>query len=426
MIELPDGQLVVGGAAGTQPLVVRLIAGGAVDPTFDAGELAGTGMTGVTTVAADPNGGRILAAGYGASGVPGAMVARLQADGSPDPRFGEKGSSWIDLSTSPYPIIGAMTVLPNSDVLVAGGSGYYFAEPFLVRLTHSANNDGPGVIGIKTLSVSTGEAQDAVVTVRRVGGNAGAVSIAYRTRPFGSDVYSARENDDFEPTSGRLDWSDGDGDDKEIRIRITPDDGPPEEVESFSLELRDPDGGAGIGTRETSVSIDSDSPAAGMFAIEYTDDVVGEDSSIATVWVSRGYSYAGEVSVDVVPVSDTATSGEDFDGSPVTVTWADGDSDWKAAEIPIIDDSEEETQERFTLQLSDPTGGAVIGPRSTGTLEIGPNDQPPPPPPPPPDDGDGGGGGGSGGTSGVLSLLLIGAARLLRRATAGVPIGKRG
>jgi hypothetical protein len=97
----------------------------------------------------------------------------------------------------------------------------------------------------------------------------------------------------------------------------------------------------------------------------------------------------------------------------VTITWADGDAEWKLAEIPITDDTTEEPQESFSLQLSDPTGGTLIGPRSTGTIEIAANDAPPPPSPPPSDTSDGGGGCGGWG-----ALLLLALSRL-RRLTAG-------
>jgi hypothetical protein len=140
---------------------------------------------------------------------------------------------------------------------------------------------------------------------------------------------------------------------------------------------------------------------------------VGEDAGVAQFYVSRNYSYTGAVSVTVTPASDTATAGDDFTGTPVTITWADGDAEWKLAEIPITDDTTEEPQESFSLQLSDPTGGTLIGPRSTGTIEIAANDAPPPPSPPPSDTSDGGGGCGGWG-----ALLLLALSRL-RRLTAG-------
>jgi len=83
--------------------------------------------------------------------------------------------------------------------------------------------------------------------------------------------------------------------------------------------------------------------------------------------------------------------------------------------IPIVDDNEREATESFTVELSDATGGAVIGPRASTSLAILQNDQA--------QSGSGGGngrGGGGGGAAGILSLLLLAFAeawRSLRRRT---------
>src|SRR5688572_986780 len=108
--------------------------------------------------------------------------------------------------------------------------------------------------------------------------------------------------------------------------------------------------------------------------------------------------------------SGTATFNEDFWGEPVTVSWADGDDNVKVVDVIIYDDSSAEPEEEFSLQLSDATGGAIIGPRATATVFIADDDATPPPPPPPP------GGGGGGGPVGFISLLLLGIARLIAAA----------
>jgi hypothetical protein len=127
------------------------------------------------------------------------------------------------------------------------------------------------------------------------------------------------------------------------------------------------------------------------------------------------------VSVKVTPVSGTATAGSDFDSTSVVVSWADGDSDTKEVDIPITNDSTEEASESFTVQLSDATGGALVGAGPSIEIAIDANDQPPPPPPP---------GSGGGGSFGYLSLLMLSAARLLgslkeRRQTESPTLGPK-
>jgi hypothetical protein len=94
----------------------------------------------------------------------------------------------------------------------------------------------------------------------------------------------------------------------------------------------------------------------------------------------------------------------------VTLSWADQGSEAKLVEIGIVNDLDEELNESFTVELSNPTGGAILGPRTVGSVTIEANDAPPLPPPPPPNRG------GGGGSMGFLSLLLLGLAEFMRSA----------
>jgi hypothetical protein len=137
-----------------------------------------------------------------------------------------------------------------------------------------------------------------------------------------------------------------------------------------------------------------------MFSIE-GDFGSSEVDGVVYVYIGRNYSWTGAVSVTLTPSPDSALDGDDFDSDPVTVQWTDGDTDWKEVRIPIVNDSTNEPQEQFTLTLSNPTGGAVIGPRSTGTATIFDDDAVELP-----NDG-GGGGGGSLGLGSLLWLALL-------------------
>lgn len=415
MAELPDGRLLIAGSSIAGPLVVRLLANGDADPTFAAELPADSALDEATDIAVDANTGSIVVVlddVSSSSQEPGLVVSRMQADGAIDQLFGDGGSTWVDLpevdGNATFANPGDVTVLDNSDVLVSGGAG----TAFVARLVGGSGNDSPGVLGVGTIRVeTTEEAQEAVVTVRRMGGRTGSVSAAYETHATPGDFDYAIEGQDFTAVSGRLDWADGDAEDKQIVVPIAPDDGSPEETEQFAVKLSDVQGGAGTGTRETTVFIESDAPPAGMFAIYQSEIYVGE-KGYAQVTIHRNYHYAGAVSVTVTPSSGTAILGEDFKGEPVTLTWADGSYHSEFVSIRISKDTSDEPQEQFTLRLSDATGGAVIGPRSTVTIFIADNDEPAPPPPPPPPPPDGGGGGGP---VGFVSLLLLGVARLIAR-----------
>ena len=122
-------------------------------------------------------------------------------------------------------------------------------------------------------------------------------------------------------------------------------------------------------------------------------------------WVYRNYYFDGPVSVTVTAVTGTATAGTDFAADSVTVTWGDQDVDAKLVEFQLINDKEQEGDERFSLELSNPTGGSVVGPRATQSIMIAANDA---------RVSRSNGARGGGGAAGLLSLLLLGLAQLFR------------
>ena len=106
----------------------------------------------------------------------------------------------------------------------------------------------------------------------------------------------------------------------------------------------------------------------------------------------------------MTPITDTATDA-DFEGEPIVLTWEDGEDHEQIVQFDIIDDDDTEDAESFSVELSSPTGGAIVGPRAVATFTIRPSDQPPAPPAPTSS---------GGGVIGWLSLLMLAAARLFR------------
>lgn len=424
----PDGALLVAGSNADHGMVVRLVASGAKDESFSAPAIA-AGMAAVTALGVGGD-GSILVAGQGSSGVPGPMVARLQAGGQLDALFGNGGSTLIDLPAEyeTSPSIHAMTLKGNR-VLVAGGDGAYWPHrPFVAQLLADDSTDGPGVLSIVPPFFRDAQDQDGetVVTVRRTGGRAGRLSVLLQTlsptgSPFGHAIAAAGE--DYVTTTRTLTWEDGEVGDQQVAIPILPDvpDSVPDEYEVFEVALSDVDGAAGLGLSTTRIAIAADGEPAGQFSIEtfQSQNVVESQGSVETL-VFRNYYYDGAVSVTVNPVAGTATAGDDYAGDPVTLTWADGEGGYKSANVAILNDAITEEAEQFSMQLSTPTGGAVVGPRSTVTFTILRNDQTAPPPPPPNNRSSGGG------SVGLLSTLLLGLAGCRRLRLRGKRFGHDG
>ncbi len=103
--------------------------------------------------------------------------------------------------------------------------------------------------------------------------------------------------------------------------------------------------------------------------VQFTDSsfAVDEDGTLVNaVTVERVGGTAGEVSVTVTPTADSADTPADFDASPITVTFADGDDTPQTVAIPVVDDGDAEADEIVQLTL---TGDDAAG-QTTATLTI--------------------------------------------------------
>jgi len=405
MAAQPDERILVAGHRDAGAFAARLLTDGQPDPGF-APDAVASSLTDATAVAAGPD-GSIIVAGQGVSGE---AIVRLQASGELDALFGDAGSTLIDLnvSTGAQPIVRDLAVADDGSVVAAGGDNVS-DRTFVIRLFGTAGGDSPGVLGTVTQAsvAATEGGDDVVVDVRRTGGASGSVSLAYQTVANGWQ--SATDGEDFLGTTGRLTWGDGDRSIQQIRIPILADNSV-EPPEHFAVMLSDLQGGAGRGTSYVTVEIAADGSPHGQFGFGSGVYTVREGATVF-IDVKRDYYSSGAISVTLTPVAGSATAGTDFDATPVTLSWADNESGWQSAEISIPDDTTAEQLETFTLELSNPTGGAVIGEQSTTEVRILMNDQ---------QSSQNGGG-----VIGYLTLLLLGSAAWLRRLCQGlVRIGR--
>ncbi|MBC7944373.1 MAG: hypothetical protein H7X91_03725 [Burkholderiales bacterium] len=142
-------------------------------------------------------------------------------------------------------------------------------------------------------------------------------------------------------------------------------------------------------------------PAAGTLQFDPAAVTVAENvaGGVVTLTVTRTGGSTGAVSATVTPTPGSAASGSDFTATatPATISFVDGDATAKTVTVPINNDSTDDDNESFTVTLSAPTGGAVLG-ADTATVTIMDDDPAPggggTPAPAPAGDGGGGGGGG--------------------------------
>ena len=103
---------------------------------------------------------------------------------------------------------------------------------------------------------------------------------------------------------------------------------------------------------------------------------VDENAGIATVAVTRAGDPAPAVGVRYSTRHGTARAGKDFSATSGTLSFAPGQTR-TSFKVRILNDSIREAQETLLLDLSTPTGSALLGtPRAAG-LRIRPSDQQP-------------------------------------------------
>ncbi|MEG4348172.1 DUF4347 domain-containing protein [Microcoleus sp. LAD1_D3] len=113
---------------------------------------------------------------------------------------------------------------------------------------------------------------------------------------------------------------------------------------------------------------------SGILTFSNPEFSIKEDgSAIAPLKIDRANGSDGIVNTTITLTDDTATSPADYNNTSITVSFADGETS-KNVEIPIIDDTEVESNETIQLSLSNPSNGATIGINNTATLTIADND----------------------------------------------------
>jgi len=427
----PDGRLLLGGTvSGVDGYIGRLLANGAPDPSFSAGEVDSR-FRSVSALAVSPGGTKILVAGEERNGYSGALIVRLLADGTRDTTFGRDGATTVDLSSRRTrrfysPTINDMKVTTGGGLVVGGNANNpYGTNAFVARLLGDTAGGSPGVLGLKqSRMLATEQAGQIVLAVQRTGGSSGPIAVTYSTRDFplppapGSEFSPGAQavtGVDYTSTTGRLTWADGDVGDREIVVPIATDANA-ELPEFFELILESPEGGAGLAAFGIDLEIAGASYPFGEFTIGTYSPTVNETGQ-ADFFVERNYYGQGAVSVTVrVAAGGTATPGQDFrapgrsDWQDVVVTWADGEYGGKYLPVPIAGDGIAEPIEAFTLELVSPTGGATLGATTQATVQIDAQASPPPTPPVPPSPTRSNGGG-SFGWLGAMLLFLGGALR---------------
>jgi choice-of-anchor B domain-containing protein len=288
-----------------------------------------------------------------------------------------RGLTILDITDPISPVsVGRLDTYPFSDgqglVGLWGAFPFFFSGNVAVHDIHSGfymardnTRDVPeGSFSFAVPSTAVDEGQLAQMAVQRKGGSTGAVSVNYEL------LSATAESEDYQVTSGVLNWGSGDTAVKNIAITAT-NDGVLEGIEHVIVRLISPSGGATLANLSTASLYISDPGAAS--SISFVDPIIETTeyghARLVAILKRRGAAL-GAVRVDYSMTAGDAIVGTDFQGSTSgTVTWVAGDGNPKVLEFSISDDAAVEVDEFFQITLNNLTGATVVGsPRLTAII----------------------------------------------------------
>nr|WP_290668597.1 Calx-beta domain-containing protein [Ardenticatena sp.] len=222
----------------------------------------------------------------------------------------------------------------------------------------------PGTLRFSQATYAVDEGNTLQVTVERVNGTSGTVSVQYST----SDG-TATAGSDYTAASGTLTFADGET--SKTFTLATTQDTVDEPDETLVLRLQNPGGGATLGSPNQAVVtiVDDDTSAAGIIRFSSATYTVTESATTATITVVRTNGSSGTVSVQYSTSDGTATAGNDYVAASGTLTFNDGETS-KTFTVQILPDAIDELDETINLTLYNVTGGASLGTPNQATLVI--------------------------------------------------------
>ena len=231
------------------------------------------------------------------------------------------------------------------------------------------DNDAFGSLQLASAIYSVTEGAMASLIVTRTGGSTGAVTVQYATSNGGGGAPTAVEAD-YTTTVGTLTFLSG-VTSQTITVP-TKADTSLEGAETFTVTLSNPGGGATLGTPAAAVVtiVDDDTPRLQFTTATST---VAESTASVTLTVQRVGPTTTENTVQYALAGVTATGGDDFVGTSGVLTFPVGVAS-RTIVVPIVGDTIAEGPETFTVTLSNPTGGAILGTPSVATVTILDND----------------------------------------------------
>jgi selenophosphate synthetase-related protein len=215
----------------------------------------------------------------------------------------------------------------------------------------------PGKLQFVSSIVQVDESAQAVVlTISRLGGHDGELVVNYITTNG-----TAIAGRDYVETTGKLTWTEGNGDDKTVEVALT-EDTLVESDETFTINLTNNTTGADLGYATVTIKDNDIAVQPGRPQLAVSSVKVDESAQTATLTISRFGGHDGKLVVNYATTNGTAIAGRDYVEMTGKLTWIDGDSDDKTVEVVITEDTLVESDETFTINLTNNATAADLGP----------------------------------------------------------------
>lgn len=220
-------------------------------------------------------------------------------------------------------------------------------------------NDDDGLQFADTFFEVREDATSATITVSRTDTQT-AATVKFRAEDLGATAGS-----DYQAVSGVLTFGVGQLT-STFSVPIL-DDSLIEGLEVVRLVLSDPSGGALGSVSQAFLSIRD--VESGVVEVSQAVQKIDESAGTAKITVFRTNGTNGEIAVKFRTADGSAVAGADYTSNSGTLTFADGETT-KTITVSIANDAEAEPTETFSIILSDPTNGAVLGTIKTAELRI--------------------------------------------------------
>ena len=207
---------------------------------------------------------------------------------------------------------------------------------------------------------------NAIVTVTRTGGSAGAVSASFAT----SDG-TGKAGTDYTATTQTVNFAAGDTAAKTISVPVKVNSTVAGN-ETVNLTLSSPTGGATLGSPTTAVLTITQTtpPSAGALQFSAGTFSAADTAGSASITVTRVGGSNGAVAASFATSDGTGKAGTDYTATTQTVNFAAGDTAAKTVSVPVKVNSTVAGNETVNLTLSSPTGSASLGSPATAVLTI--------------------------------------------------------